>query len=139
MRKTALAALSLFALALPALAQPSSALEFYQSFKREVSRGYTDAQPALTGSLKSGESRRVTLNLNPGHYRILGACDVDCTDMDLSVFNAAGSLVAEDVELDSFPIVDFQVPRAGRYTLDIDMIDCEVAPCYYVVGVMRRG
>lgn len=137
--KAALAALSVVALALPALAQPSSALEFYQAFKREVGRGYTDAQPALTGSLSGGQSRRATLNLAPGHYRILGACDIDCADMDLSVFNPAGALIAEDVELDSFPVVNFQVPRAGRYTLDIDMIDCEVAPCSYVVGVMRRN
>src|SRR5688500_127741 len=57
------------------------------------------------GSLSDDQSQSVTVQLEAGTtYAILGVCDEDCSDVDLSLY-AGSTLIDSDVALDDYPIV----------------------------------
>lgn len=122
-----------------AVAQPDSAMGYYRDFRARMSKGYSDYMQPTSGSMNEGQTRRFTLNMNPGSFRAIGACDIDCNDMDFTLYDPSGRQIAEDMLTDSFPLVDFNVARSGRYTLEVSMYDCDIDPCSYVVGVLRRS
>ena len=53
---------------------------------------------------------------------IYATCDGDCYDLDLFLFDSAGRLVAQDVELDSAPVVF--APYEGNFTIEVSMPNC---------------
>ncbi len=81
--------------------------------------------------LQPGGDARWQLHLQAGTpYRIIGACDNECTNVDLELIDASGAVVASDVLPDDYPIVDHTPPEAGIYQIRVMMMACTVAPCY---------
>ena len=66
-------------------------------------------------------------------YRIQGACDRDCYDMDLQLFNGSGQPVSSDLAPDAFPVVWAKSNASGYYTLRVSMPQCDLNPCTYGV------
>jgi hypothetical protein len=91
------------------------------------------------GSLKSEASESFTLTLESGlEYLLVGACDVDCTDIDLIVFDEAGNDVDSDYEEDDAPVLPVTPSRTQTYQIHVYMANCTSEPCWYAVGVFAR-
>lgn len=89
-----------------------------------------------SGALDDDEEDRYTVTLQAGFtYALVGVCDEDCSDLDLTLFDGAGTLVVEDTEIDDAPVVEFTVTRSGSFTLDVTMYTCTTEPCYYGVAL----
>src|SRR4051794_23351487 len=102
-------------------------------------RGYSMTHQIYTGSLRNHTSEFVTLQLDIGtQYQIMGACDADCSDMDLTIYAPNGNEVDTDVEMDDFPIVSVSPSRSGTYRVKVVMATCSAEPCRYGVGVFGK-
>jgi hypothetical protein len=107
--------------------------------KRLEGNGLSLTHQIQTGSLNEGASRSLSFTLDIGReYSILGLCDEDCTDVDLTLYDAAGRQVASDLEADDYPMVSVTPSRSGTYRVEVKMAACSEAPCRYGVGVFAR-
>ena len=89
---------------------------------------------AHEGSLNDGQSEDVMIRLGGGlDFMILGACDADCEDFDLTLYDERGNVVDSDLELDDFPIVHAVPSRNGVYRLHVSMAECDIDPCRYAI------
>ncbi len=104
------------------------------------SRGYRRMEGNRTGSLDASENESITLSLQSGtDYMFVGACDQDCSDLDLRLYDPNGNEIDEDIELDDTPIVDVSSSRSGSYRLQVIMVSCSTEPCFYGVGIYGRS
>lgn len=72
--------------------------------------------------LYNGEYTTVSGYLIAGET-VYGACDEDCTDLDLFLYDAAsGELVYEDTAIDSIPFVT--APWDGDFIVEVVMPSC---------------
>lgn len=67
---------------------------------------------------------------------LVGVCDNDCSDVDLRIYDANGTLLDEDILEDDLPIVE--IPGPGQYTAEVAMPGCTTSICYYAAGLYRR-
>ena len=78
------------------------------------------------GRQSAGNVRTVTFNLNAGGtYVLIGACDENCSDLDMIVRDSSGNEVGRDEEPDDVPMVIVDGARGGRYTVDVGMVTCQ--------------
>ncbi len=107
----------------------------YEDFERNET-------PDWIGALRrANQDRQIqhTVELQAGvTYRIVGACDTDCTNMDLEVFDAAGTKVGENLSFDDHPYVELTPEVAGTYRVHPWVVDCRARPCYGGVRVLKR-
>ena len=72
-------------------------------------------------------------------YLVFGACDGDCTVVDLALLDARGVLIKSDTDSADFPVLDYTPTAAGTYTVKITMAKCAVAPCYAGARVYQKS
>jgi hypothetical protein len=97
-------------------------------------RGFTPVGERLVGSLNREADESILVSLTAGtHYVIVGACDNDCTDVDLQVFSSDGTKLGEDMETDDKPVVEITPSATGQYRVKVLMAACTTNPCYYGV------
>jgi hypothetical protein len=145
MKRLAAAVLACAALLLPAAAHAQDAWDqqvrtILQGTARIFQgQGFTQTHQIMTGSLNQGADETVEVTLQAGkEYHIMGACDTDCSDMDLTLFDASGTEVDSDMEEDSAPIVSVRVQRTGTYRVKVDMAACSAGPCRYGLSVFGK-
>lgn len=64
-------------------------------------------------------------------YTFLGACDGDCTNVDIEVIDMrTGGVVASDVLPDDYPVVNYAPTADGQFMVRLLLQNCTVAPCY---------
>ncbi len=82
-----------------------------------------DRRAYRTGAIKEGFERTLTEALQGGTtYKIMAiGCD-KTKDIDIKVYDAAGTLVGEDVKDDNYPVADVAPPTDGTYTVKIQML-----------------
>lgn len=98
--------------------------------------GFALTHSPFIGSLDDDETERLTVELQAGtEYYIIGACDTDCSDLDLRLFNRSGGKIDEDIEDDDYPVMHVTPARSGSYRVDATMATCSAEPCRYGVGV----
>jgi len=86
------------------------------------------------GSLAEGGSDDLRFALPAGRLtQLVGFCDNGCSDMDFTLYDAAGNQVDADVESDDYPVVATRPASGGDYRLVVRMNKCDEAPCVYVV------
>lgn len=91
-------------------------------------------------SLKGSETKRYTVNLNQGTtYVLVGVCDVDCSDLDLTLFDDMSNLIVEDTLVDDAPVIEFEVLESGQFSLDVMMYECSADICYYGVALFEQA
>ncbi len=107
---------------------------------RAREQGYaTQLGQTQAGSLAQGATHSLAVSLVAGgNYLIIGACDQDCTDVDLRILGPGGGQVTEDVALDDRPVLRFTAPATGTYRLDVIMATCSTSPCYWGVQTFAR-
>ena len=103
------------------------------------SQGYNPDRTPMMGSLNDDAEESVMINLNAGmHYAMVGVCDNDCTDVDLQLFGGDSTKLAEDVDTDDKPVLQFVAPYTGQYRMKVLMPSCNQNPCYYGVQVFMK-
>ena len=90
-------------------------------------------------TLKEGYGTIATLKLVEGEtYKIMGACDDDCTGMDFILRDDNGDQVDSDVGIHNLPIVEVTPARNSAFTLEVRMRKCASdAGCELGVDVYR--
>ena len=71
-------------------------------------------------------------------YLVTGACDNDCNDLDLRLKTATGTVVDRDEGSDYWPEVSVTPTRSQNYSIEVDMYDCDVEPCYYGLALFEK-
>lgn len=93
----------------------------------------------IVGTLRSGASVGLEVDLEFGvQYMIVGVCDADCSDLDLSLTDLQSNVLFEDLLDDDAPILTFTAPAGGVYFLQVEMYECSVEPCSFGYKVYRR-
>ena len=69
------------------------------------------------------------------NYVLVGVCDTDCDDLDITVYDDDGDEVVTDDQSDDVPIVQFRAPYSGEYEIKVTMYDCGANVCYYGVAL----
>lgn len=103
-------------------------------------RGYTRlvAGPVF-GSLNDNATNSHEMTVVGGrNYVIFGACDNDCSDVDIKIFDTRGNLLMQDVLVDDQPAVLFTANGSGKYRVDVVMAACSANPCRYGVKLMSQ-
>lgn len=80
------------------------------------------------------------VNLRAGvNYRVYGACDDDCSDLDMEIYGADGHLVDRDVNTDDTPYVQITPTTSGRAYVRIWVYTCRQEPCYSGARLVSGG
>lgn len=126
----------------PALPRESTDDQWEAQVRRQLSRiddvfsdnGLSRSHSIGTGTLRNQQSENLTIRLRAGStYGIVGACDNDCTDLDLAVYSPNGSLLKRDVSDDDLPFIVFRAAVTGTYRIRVIMTSCSTPPCRYGV------
>jgi hypothetical protein len=107
-----------------------------QGYRADPNAFHTDM---IVGTLYAGNSVGLEVDLDFGvEYMIVGVCDADCSDLDLSLTELQSNVLFEDLLDDDAPIFEFTSPSSGVFFLDVDMYECSVEPCSFAYQVYRR-
>lgn len=89
--------------------------------------------------LQDNSSKFTTLSLQQGvSYVIVGICDEDCGDMDLSLYDENNNLISTDEKRNSIPIVAVTPAWTGIFRLKVDMPNCSAPYCYFGIGLFKK-
>jgi hypothetical protein len=93
----------------------------------------------LIDALQPNTDRAWQVRLRSGvPYRVIGACDNDCSAIRLEVYDASGALVTRSSDTSDFPVVDLRPDRSAQHTVRLRLVRCTVAPCYVGVRVLEQ-
>lgn len=102
------------------------------------SEGFDLRGDAHTASLDNNASEDVLLHLQGGvTYALIGVCDADCSDIDLSIADEYGNLLDSDYEDDDLPILEITPTRTGSFRVHVYMASCSMEPCFYGLGTFE--
>ncbi len=111
-----------------------------QSRASYLPSGQSIVRGPLGGSLDEGATINYTFQLVAGRsYTILGVCDNDCSDLDITLYDPGGNEVAEDVLTDDKPVASHTARRSGRYRATVTMASCSTGACFYAVAAYGNG
>ncbi len=83
------------------------------------------------GWMIAGAEGASAVRLPAGSYVVIGACDDDCSDIDLYVRRMdSDGMLDVDEELDSFPVLEFSLAEEAEVMIGISMPGCATARCY---------
>ncbi len=84
--------------------------------------------PLTRGTLAQGSHQDYAVTITPGRcYRIIGVGGVGVTDLDLKLYDPAGTMVDQDIATDNFPVIGLNNQRplcpqtGGSYRLEVIM------------------
>lgn len=73
------------------------------------------------------------------NYRVYGACDHACTDLDMEIYAADGAFVERDAARDDTPFVQITPSQTGRHYVRVWLYACAAEPCFVAARVMSGG
>lgn len=136
----AAAVLALCALPTKAAAQTHADLVWRQlnnAYTRVSSEGY-GSKNYIIGRMDDDASDSWTLTLTGGMtYQIIGACDADCSDLDIEVMEGE-KVITRDVLVDDVPIVTFSVASTTAIKIKVIMAACSSEPCFFGIGIFYK-
>lgn len=84
--------------------------------------GRSPVSPIQRGNLATGATQDFSVTLQAGHcYTIIGVGVPTVTDLDMFIFDPAGTQVAQDQATDNFPIVQACPTVAGAFRVQVKM------------------
>lgn len=97
---------------------------------------FPTGQRSFSGAINTGASRTHSVGLNAGtSYMIVAACDQDCTDIDMWLYDENGNLIDEDVLDDDYPVLEVSPVRSATFQIRLQMFACSIEPCGYEITV----
>lgn len=92
----------------------------------------------VIGRMGEGKVDSWSLNFEKGmSYRIVGACDKDCADLDIEVLDGS-DVVTRDVLDDDAPVVSFSPKASGTLRVKVTMAKCSDEPCFFGFGIFQK-
>jgi hypothetical protein len=86
--------------------------------------------------LSAGDSDNYTVTLQGGRsYKLVGVCDNDCSDLDITLYDDDGDVVDRDLLDDDKPVVSVSGKAGGTYRMNVSMAKCSTGVCYYSVAI----
>jgi hypothetical protein len=138
-------ALALLVAALPTSPQsndsgPYRVFNWLQEAEADLQReGYRPLSRPEGGVLRPGQWASQRLTLRSGHeYQIIGMCDENCADLDMSLYTSAGELLSTDSAPDDVPLLVYSPPATGEYVVRINMRECAREACVFGTHVLVR-
>lgn len=97
---------------------------------------FTSGPQSFSGSLNLGQSQSFNVGLNAGtSYMLVAECDMDCSDIDMWIYDENGNLIDEDVLDDDVPVLEVTPIRSAEFSVRIEMFACSVEPCGFQIAV----
>lgn len=97
------------------------------------------ATDMIVGVLQAGDEVGLEIELVSGvEYMIMGVCDADCDDLDLTLTDPDGNEITSDALNDAYPVLLFTAPSGGAHILWVTMYDCSVSPCSFGYKTFRK-
>ena len=91
------------------------------------------------GALWVDESVWFSVTLRAGvPYALVGACDNDCSELDLALYGGAHNEITTD-RSSAMPVVRVTPPETLRYRVKVTLTGCRVSPCWYGIAVYQRA
>ena len=72
-------------------------------------------------------------------YRAYGACDDNCSDLDMEIYDAAGNLADRDAAANDTPYVQITPMASGRAYVRAWLYACGNEPCYVGLRLLSGG
>ena len=72
-------------------------------------------------------------------YIFVGACDNDCSDIDMVVFDTNNQHVVSDFTGDDSPNLRMTAKQSGNHGVVISMANCKAEPCSIGLAILRRS
>ena len=92
----------------------------------------------IVGRMNDDVNDSWTLNFEKGMtYKIVGACDRDCKDLDIEVLDGSES-ITKDVLADDAPVVSFQPKASGSLRIKVTMAECSDNPCFFGFAIFQK-
>ena len=86
----------------------------------------------MFGTLYRNTYWDITYRLERGiPYVMTAACDNDCEDIDLNLYDENGRPIDSDTKPDDHPVVGVTPLRDATFTLRVTMVRCAHGPCRY--------
>jgi len=128
-----------------ALPRAGSAQDLEAQARAYLNRAIADREEAWQAawpveSASMGEQARYVLHVDltgGAEYLVVAACDDNCLDLDLFVYDPSGDLVAEDAASGDFPEGRFTAPVAGTYEVVLRMARCAAEVCHFAAQALR--
>jgi len=109
-----------------------------RKYERELNLGDQTHQVYMS-TLEKDKTKQVEIELEGGtSYVIMGVCDNDCPDLDLTLHDRNGKEVDEDIEVDAYPVVQASPGSDATYRVTATMANCTANPCWFAVSAYRR-
>jgi hypothetical protein len=81
----------------------------------------------------------VPVQMNVGYeFQLVAVCDADCSNLDMIIYDGYGNAIGHDTLTDSQPVVGIRPSGSGMFTAQVQMISCNVAPCFFAVAAYAR-
>ena len=104
-----------------------------------AAEGFTQISAPHTGQLRQGENLAVPVTMNTGgEYRIIGVCDADCNDLDLTLLDGYGNTISTDTTTSATPVVAVVPTTSGQFNVQAHMYACTHEPCFYALALYGR-
>lgn len=72
-------------------------------------------------------------------YRAYGACDNNCSDLDMEIYDAAGNLADRDAATNDTPYVQITPTQTGRAYVRVWLYACRSEPCTVGMRLVSGG
>jgi hypothetical protein len=102
--------------------------------------GFTQYQYMVGWLNKGGSGYGFSGNLSAGSsYLIVGVCDNDCADVDLTLEDKDDVVIARDTAADDLPVIRFTPSTTANYWVKVTMPDCRsVDTCGFGIGIFVK-
>lgn len=119
----------------------SVVISYLDRYTTQMAPGWprVNGVPDTVIGLEQNGEHRIQVSLRGGRsYAFIGACDNECSNIDLILEDARGGVVGSDVLADDYPLVEVTPPNDGAYTLRVQLKSCSIAPCYVAARLVAR-
>jgi hypothetical protein len=93
-----------------------------QQIYAQYGGGRAPVSPIQRGNLATGATQDFSVTLQAGHcYTVVGVGVPTVTDLDMFIFDPAGTQIAQDQATDNFPVVQACPTVAGAFRVQVKM------------------
>jgi len=109
------------------------------NFENELGGGFAPTSEAVIDTLEPSASMSFDMEVQKGvEYVVFGACDADCDDLELFAYGARGEEIVRDVEIDDYPVLQFEAWETGIWSIRVSMANCSTDTCVFGIQSHAR-
>lgn len=110
-----------------------------EAVRADIAEDFEASSDVLVGELEASSEKDLTISVRSDvEYVVIGMCDADCADLDLTIYDGEDEEVAADIEVDDYPVLRFTPTDDGVWTIQVSMVDCDADTCVFGVQGYAR-